>query len=43
MVIPIMSFTKKFETFYNSKKTERIKKIGENQNNELEKNFFTNY
>ena len=34
------SFTKKFETFYDSKKTERIKKIGENQNNELEKRIF---
>ena len=34
------SFIKKFETFYNSKKIERIKKIGENQNNELEKEFF---
>ncbi len=34
------SFIKKFETFYNSKKIERIKKIGENQNNELEKRIF---
>ena len=36
-------FVKKIKNLYLEKKDSRIKILGENQNNNLEKNFFTNY
>ena len=36
-------FNKKMQSLYAEKKKSRIKILGENQNNNLEKNIFTNY